>query len=354
MKDENSTFFCNETLWKDNNNPIWLASTISLYRNIEKFKFPAKLTSERQKQIITLLSKELMNYEEIKKPTLYKAEELSALQKQYMGEHFLTNENFQQAHSGEAFIIDESSRFLAELNIDDHIRFLVVDTKGELENSWNKLVKIESQVGKTVNYSFSQKFGFLTADPSLSGTALNLTVFIQPSALIHTKKINAVLEKLLDESLIVTGIQGNPTEIIGDVLCIRNNYTLGITEEAIISSLRSITTKLMIEEHAARKDIKNHDNPQIKDKVSRAFGILMHSYQIEAIEALNALSLVKLGVEFGWISGASQQMLNEIFFNCRRAHLLCQFGDEKISQDEIPHKRSEYIHKTLKDVKLVI
>lgn len=354
MKEKNNSFFCNETLWTSNSNPIWLASTISLYRNIEKFKFPAKLTSERQKQILSLLGKELIGLEELRKPTLYKAEELSALQKQYLGEHFLTNENFQQAHSGEAFLVDESGLFLASLNMDDHIHFLSIDLKGELENSWNKLVKIESHVGKSVNYSFSQKFGFLTADPSLSGTALNLTVFLQLSALIHHGKINEILEKLIDESLIVTGIQGNPTEIIGDVLSIRNNYTLGITEENIISALRSITTKLMIEEHAARKEIKSHESPTIKDKVSRAFGILIHSYQIEAIEALNALSLVKLGVEFGWVSGASIQLLNQIFFNCRRAHLLCQFGEEKIGQEEIPHKRAEYIHKSLKDVKLAI
>lgn len=354
MKEKNSTFFCNETLWNGNGNPIWLASTISLFRNIEKFKFPAKLTSERQKQIIALLAKELLGAEELKKPTLYKAEELSALQKQYLGEHFLTNENFQQAHSGEAFLVDETALFLASLNIDDHIHFLYIDTKGDLENSWNKLVKIESHIGKSVNYSFSQKFGFLTADPSLSGTALNLTVFLQLSALVHTGKIDDILEKVMDESLGVTGIQGNPTEIIGDVLAIQNNYTLGITEETILASLRSVTTKLMIEEHAVRKEIKGQDSPAIKDKVSRAFGILIHSYQIEAIEALNALSLVKLGVEFGWIQGTTMQKLNEIFFNCRRAHLLCEFGDEKIPQDQIPHKRAEYIHKSLKDVKLAI
>lgn len=215
MKGKNNSFFCNETLWAANGNPIWLASTISLYRNIEKFKFPAKLTSERQKQIITLLGKELLSAEELKKPTLYKAEELSALEKQYLGEHFLTNENFQQAHSGEAFLVDETSRFLASLNIDDHIHFLYVDSKGDLENSWNKLVKIESHIGKSVNYSFSQKFGFLTADPSLSGTALNLTVFLQLSALVHTGKIDDILEKVMDESLLVTGVRAIPQKSSG-------------------------------------------------------------------------------------------------------------------------------------------
>src|SRR5262249_18486447 len=146
-----------------------------------------------------------------------------------------------------------------------------------------------------VNYSYSPKFGFLTADPYECGTALQVAVYLQLAGLIHTDKINDVLEKLVDESLSVTGLQGSPTEIIGDVLCICNLYTLGLTEENIISSLRQVTTKLMVEEHAARSQIRHEISPDMKDKISRAYGILIHSYQIEAVEALNAISLLKLG-----------------------------------------------------------
>jgi protein arginine kinase len=78
---------------------------------------------------------------------------------------------------------------------------------------------------------------------------------------------------------------------------------------------------------------------------------LIHSYQIEAVEALNAISLLKLGVDLRWVLGITMEQLNLLFFNCRRAHLLCQFK-EKIPQEEILHKRAEFIHKTLKGVEL--
>ncbi len=45
--------------WKNNHNTIWLASTIAVARNIEKYKFPGKLSSDRRKQIISLASKEI-------------------------------------------------------------------------------------------------------------------------------------------------------------------------------------------------------------------------------------------------------------------------------------------------------
>lgn len=339
--------------WDNNDNSIWLASTVNLYRNIEKFKFPVKLDADRQKQIISVLSKELTSSKILPNTKLIRADEIDSLQKEYLVEHFLTTQSFHQAHSGEAFIVDQTGEFLAALNIRDHIQLQLIDCRGELESAWNRLVQIETALGKSVSYAYSPKYGFLTSDFSLCGTALVVSVFLQVPGLVHSDKIDEVLEKLAEESLTVTGIQGNPTEIIGDIIVVNNSYTLGLTEENIIALLRSFTTKMLVEEHGARSKILHEDNAEIKDRVSRAFGILIHSYQIEAVEALNAISLLKLGVELGWMTGVTSRELNSLFFNCRRAHLLHNCG-EKIKQEEIPHKRAEYIHKALKNVQLTI
>lgn len=339
--------------WENNDNTVWLASTLSLYRNIEKFKFPMKLDAERQRQMIAVLSKDLLNSPFLQKPFMLQAELSTPVQKQFIVEHFLSTEGFQQAHSGEAFIIDESGEFLATLNMRDHIHFLLLDSQGELESAWNRLVQMETALGKKVSYAFSQKYGFLTSDFNQSGTTLMVSVFLQVPALVHTGLIDTVLEKLVDDSFSITGIQGNPTEIIGDIIVIQNNYTLGVTEESIIANMRALTTKLLVEENSAKSKIKHEESAEIKDRVSRAFGILIHSYQIEAVEALNAISLLKLGQELGWVTGVNLADLNRLFFNCRQGHLLYHCGD-KVKQEELLHKRAEYIHQTLAKVKLTV
>lgn len=339
--------------WTNNSNPIWLASTISLMRNIEKYKFPGKLGSDRKKQIISLVTKDLLTMEGLINPYLIKGEDLGYIEKEFLIEHFLSSQQLSQAHSGDGFFIDEPGEFIASLNLRDHLHLQLIDCKGELENTWSRLVKIETALGKNLNYSYQTKFGFLTADPMQCGTGLVVTVYLQLPALIHTGTIDEVLEKYEDESLSITGIQGNPTEIVGDILMVKNNYTLGITEENIVASLRSFTTKIMLEEHSSRTKIKQTDDIEFKDKISRAFGILIHSYQIEAIEAMNALSLIKFGIEANWITGIDNSQINQLFLNCRRAHLLSQFKD-KINKEEIPHKRAEHIHKALKDVQLTV
>lgn len=339
--------------WDDNDNSVWLASTVSFRRNIEKYKFPAKLPNDRRKQLITHVGKEILADSTLLQPKLYKGEDLASLDKEFLMEHFLAMQSYHQAHTGEAFVLDETGTFLASLNIGDHIYLSLIDCMGELENAWSRLVKIETALGKTLNYSFSSRFGFLTSDLTLCGTAFEAAVYLQVPGLIHTGVVDDFLEKHADESLSITGIQGNPTEVIGDILVIKNNYTLGVTEENILSSLRTFTTQVLSAEKTARSQIKKDEDPDIKDKVSRAYGILIHSYQIEAIESLNALSLLKLGTEFGWVQGITYKQLNQLFFNCRRAHLLGQFA-QPLSQEEIPHKRAEFIHGALKSVQLTI
>lgn len=353
MKEKNSPILSQKKPWASNDNTIWLGSVIKLCRNIEKFNFPGKLGVDRRKQIVALAGNALVGIEGLTNAKLIKGEEMTPLEKEYLVEHYLTSQSFHQAGQGEAFVIDDTGKFMVSVNLRDHLHMYYIDCEGELENTWNRLVKMETTLGKSLTYSFSHKFGFLTADPGQSGTGLTISAFLQVPGLIHSEKIDEVLEKYSEEGMLIAGLQGSPTEIIGDVLAIQNNYTLGITEENIISNLRSFITKMMVEENSARSHIRHTENAVIKDKVSRAYGILIHSYQIEAVEALNAISLLKLGADMGWLSGMHPTEFNELFFNCRRGHLLSGFP-ETIPQEEILHKRAEFIHKALKNVTLNI
>jgi protein arginine kinase len=339
--------------WSQNNNSIWLGSTVSLIRNLEKFFFPGKLSTDKRKQIISLLSKDLLGSQWLKQPRLIKAEDMSPLEKEFLVEHFLSSETFQQAYTGEAFILDETGEFLGLLNLRDHLVLMSIDCKEEIESTWDRLVKIEMQLHKNVHFAFSPRFGFLTSDPGQCGTGLVVYTFLHLPALIYADQLDEVIKKYKDDGIERTGLQGDPQEIIGDIVVFHNQYTLGLTEESILSSLRTFTTKVLVEEKSARSHLKHENLSHMKDRISRAYAILLHSYQIEAIEALQAISLLKLGLDLDWLSGATHTSLNELIFSCRRAHLLCQ-SKAKITQEELPHRRAEFIHQALKGVTLHI
>lgn len=339
--------------WNENENSIWLASKLQLSRNIEKFHFPGKLSLEQRKKIVNLIGKEKTLLEKFQGATLLKSEDCTPLDKEFLVEHCLTNEGFLQALQGEAFLFDRFGASLITINIEDHLHFHFIDVLGELEKGWNHLVSLEQKLGEVLSFAYSPKFGFLTASPLDCGTGLIVSIFIQPSALIHTGKFETTLEKLKDDSIVFTGLMGHPKELVGDLTVIRNNYSLGCNEETIIASLRSFATKIVAEESLLRRDIKKSGHPELMDKVARAYALLVHSYQIEAIEALNEIALLKLGLEMEWVKGIPMSLLNKLFFTCRRGHLLRQF-QEKIPIESVSHKRAEFIHKALKGAELTI
>lgn len=342
--------------WNNNSNVIWLGSTLTLHRNLEKFKFPGKLSTDKRQQIISLLKRDLLPHQQLKNPKLILAEEMPPLEKEFLVEHFLSHQVFHQAHMGEAFILDETGEFLAVLNLRDHVLLQWIDPREELEQTWGRLAKIDLDMNRTTNFAFSPKFGYLTSDPTECGTGLIVYVFLHLPLLIHTHLLEETLKKYKDEGIAQTGLQGDPEQLIGDIVAFHNNYTLGVTEENILSLLRMLATKLVVEEKGARQHLlqeKESAVADIKDKVSRAYAILLHSYQIEAVESLQALSLLKLGLDLGWLKGTTQVALNHLLFSCRRAHLLRHHG-YKVNQEEIPHRRAEFIHQTLKGLELLI
>lgn len=340
-----------KAILKKNDNQIWLSSSLTLSRNLEKYHFPAKLEPEQSQQVISLCQESIEKSKQLNKPFFLKSEEASPLDKEYLFEHYLTPQIFMQAHSGEAFVIDESGSFLALINLTDHIELIKIDNKADLEKSLTELFTLESELGTSLKFAYDDKFGFLTGDPGQCGTGLVVRVYLQLPGLIHLNKLDEVIEKYKTDGITFQGLQGNPDDLVGDLLVVCNLYTLGVSEEKILSMIRTFATHMIVEEKSARKQIKEEENAEIKDKISRAYGFLMHSYQAEAVEALNAISLIKLGLDIDWLEGTTTQKLNELFFNSRRAHLFAHYGIE-IPSHELLHKRSEFLHDTLGKIKL--
>ncbi len=339
--------------WKENTHTVWLASTLTLTRNIAKYKFPTKLDKEREEQVISLLFDGLKPCEQLNHPQLFKSEGMAPLDKEFLLEHFLIIDSFHMAHSGEGFVIDQGSDFLGIMNLNNHLQLHLLDTDQEIEKAWNRLIKIEECVGKKVDFAFTPRFGFLNTDYSKAGTGLSITLFLHLPALIHTGELAELLEKEKEDEIEILGLQGNAKEMIGDLLLARNRCSIGLTEEYLLTSLRMWATRAVVAEVSCRKRAKEGNNEVLKNKVTRALGLLTHSYQMETVEALNALSLIKLGVELGWILAPSTLSLTPIFFNCRRAHLLHQL-DKKVDVQELPRKRAEYLQGIAKQLTLTI
>lgn len=353
-KTELPAFLLDHTPWEEGVNPIWPASSFVLHRNLGKRLFPPKMSDAQLRQILDVLKDALLKSTHLNRPLLLIAEEVSPLDREYLIEHYLRLEGFPDTTSGQAFIIDESRQFLGLINIQDHLQIQLLDCKGDWEKTWNALSKLETSLASNFDYAFSPRFGYLTSEPGQCGTGLIVQAFLHLPALIHTGQLSEALVKQKDENVDAEGMQGTLDELIGDIIVLENKYTLGLSEESILHALNSTAMKLIVSEKALRAHLKEKNNPDMKDQVSRSYGLLLHSYQLETKEALNALSLIKLGIDLGWVAGITDQKLNTIFFKCRRAHLSHVFEGKAYDAQELSHKRAEFLHKQLEGLQLKI
>lgn len=341
------------TPWKNDSNPLWPFTIFILRRNLGKFFFPSKMQPSEAPQIIESIKGTLMGLPEMAQGYVLKKEDLTPLDQELLQEHFLFMKGFSGGTNAFSLLANPAVSLLATINIGNHLEFHYIDSKTSLDASWNDLSKIEGITGNQLEFAFSPRFGYLISDPTECGTGLTIQAFLHLPAIIQTEQFSDLWAKQNDESLTATGISGSPDDLIGDMVVIQNNFTLGVSEDAIIRSIQSSASKLITAEKTLRAQLKKESGSKIKDKISKAYGLLVHSYELDVKEALNLLSLIKLGIDLGWISGVQDGKINELFFKCRRGHFSHLFP-ESIDLKEIAHKRAEYLHSQLQGIQLTI
>ncbi len=333
--------------WAKNSNSIWLASSMRLYRNLKTHNFPHKLESSFLSELTHMLKHPLENCSQLKKGHFFLMKDLKPDERQLLFEYYLAGHNYQSFHGQEGLFIDSTHNLHVLINTSDHLVLNYVNSSNHLEDIFSKLIHMENELTKEIEFAFSPKFGFLTSSIDDCGTGLNVDIFLHLPALIHMKKIDEQLEKNASHSIFYTSIQGQSDVFLGDLVVLSNQQTLGVSEEQLIKSMHSHALNLIIAEKKARESLKKEPS-NLKNNVSKAFGTLKHAYQLDEEEAMHCLSLCKLGVELEWIQNLSVEKINELFFSMGKSSLQLRVS----SSEDLPSQRATLIKKEIEKASL--
>lgn len=342
--------FIDTSIWRQNSAPIWMVSSFFLQRNLSFSLFPSKMSTEESYATLTTLKHSLIGVSQFKDSVFYDIDRLNTWEREYLFENFLATYDASNTSCKSEVVIDRSGNFLAVINDRDHLVLYSLDTQANWERAWDKLSTTERELSHKLSFAYSPNFGYLTSNPSSSGTALTVRIFLHLPSLIHLDQIDDVLVKEIDDEISVYGLIGQKN-FIGDVVIIQNRFTLGLTEDHILRRVHKSATKLMNAEQTLRSNLIKTPNTAILDRLGRAMGLLKYSYQIDRDEVLSALSFIKLGVDLKWVGGVSSKEINKLFFEMHHARpRFSQYG--KLSHDQIPHKRAQFLQEALKAISI--
>jgi len=209
---------------------------------------------------------------------------------------------------------------------------------------------VDDQIGKVVPYAFHDRWGYLTACPTNVGTGIRVSVMLHLPALVITRQIDKVFRSLHKISLAVRGLYGEGSQAMGDFYQISNQTTLGETEEEIIDRLVKVIEQVIEHEQNARQMLLERRANMLLDQIGRAYGILGHARAIASKEALNLLSVMKLGADLGLFPESAQLAVDELFMTTQPAHLQLAEKKEKLSPEERDTLRADLVRAKVKKI----
>ncbi|HHW75151.1 MAG TPA: protein arginine kinase [Firmicutes bacterium] len=340
--------------WMDGGGPeaeVVISSRIRIARNIEGVPFPYLASDAQTRQIQETVAEVAASQKEaFEHFTLLPMENLASLEKELLVEKHLASPFLARESQHGALFLRRDEAVSIMINEEDHIRIQVILPGLQLEEALQEAEKYDDLLEEKINYAFDEGYGYLTACPTNVGTGLRASVMLHLPALIMTGQANRLLGALSQVGLAVRGLYGEGTEIIGNLVQISNQVTLGQSEEEIIRNLGGVTRQVIEQEQTARQAMLNENRARIADRSWRALGLLRYAQIMSSQEAMQLLSDVRLGYDLGLVKGVDRKLLNEMLVTIRPACLQIAAGKE-LSPSERDLERPERLKTLLEEYK---
>ena len=286
---------------QDVNNDIVVSTRIRLARNLEKYPFPGMA----EKQDIQNIKRDVLDALEKKKEIFPEGirtvnmSEIDIPSRQLMVERHLISRELAGNQEGVA-VIDADEEVSIMVMEEDHIRIQVIKSGFNLESTYSLANKVDDAIEEHCTYAFSEKFGYLTACPTNTGTGMRASVMMHLPALTMTDNIGKIMASASRLGLTVRGLYGEGSKAYGSLYQLSNEVTLGLSEEEILKKLENISMQIIKLEKEAREALK--DNISVKDRLWRSLGTLRYARILNSRDAKALLSDYILGVSIGIIT----------------------------------------------------
>ncbi|MDD5771949.1 MAG: protein arginine kinase [bacterium] len=276
---------------------IVISSRIRLARNIEEIPFTSNSNKDDRKKIFNL-AKDIFDSKDIIKDSVFiDLGDYTQIERLFLVERHLVSQEHSKGGENYGVVINDTETISIMINEEDHFRLQALHSGLQLFSSWKLIDEIDEKLSKEVNYAFSPLFGYLTACPTNLGTGMRASVMLHLPALILTKQINKIIASVSKMDVIVRGLYGEGSKVLGDIFQISNQGAFGFKEEDIVKKIEEIAKYIVECEKTAREYLLKESRQVIEDKIWRAYGILKHCRTISSAESLSLISFLRLGVD---------------------------------------------------------
>ncbi len=300
---------------------IVLMTRIRLARNLAGKPFPGWAKPAQRAEIFEGCRAAVAATAPMKRGLDIEISDLSELEKQILVERHLISRELSGAKADAGVVINKDQTFSVMINEEDHLRIQVLRAGFQLKKAWNAINELDTALEEALDFAFSPTLGYLTACPTNLGTAMRASAMMHLPALVISNQMEKVVRAVNQLGMVVRGLFGEGSDASGSIFQISNQTTLGESEEDIIKRLGSVLQSIVEHELNAREKLIEADPAKLFDKIGRAYGILQNCHLLSSSEAMNLLSLIRLGVDLGAFPDANRSVIDRLLIEAQPGHL---------------------------------
>jgi len=325
---------------------IVISCRIRLARNVRNYPFPlnaaplvrAKVRREFQDALLRLDRKGQWDFLDM--------ESLDDFSVALLFERKLISREFRNRAAGRALAVSPDPHLSVMVNEEDHLRLQYCRPGGHLREVWRRLSRFSSSLERELPCAFLPDLGYATSCPTNLGTGLRASVMMHLPALTMLDRIKQILQSLEELGLTARGLYGEGSEFLGNLYQVSNQTTLGESEENIIARLDETTSRIAEQEVSARNFLMTQRPAFLMNLCARAYAILKHACLMGSSEALNLLSILRLGIDAGLFPNVRIFDVNRMMLLVQPAHLVRLAGHD-LSPEERGIYRATMLRKML-------
>lgn len=325
---------------------VVLSSRVRLARDLNAYFFPNRATDEEALRILRDVEscREALNSLGTERYSFFKMDLLTENQQFMLVEKHFVSPQLTDGGVGKGFLIREDEAVVIMVNEEDHLRIQGMSRGLNLQEAFKKANEVDDLLSQKLAYAFQADLGYLTACPTNVGTGMRASVMLHLPALTLNKQMNQLRVAIQPHGMILRGLDGEGSDAIGHIYQLSNQVTLGLSEEEILTKLEQVTKQITDFERKAREEI-NLD--LLADQSGRAYGILKYAHKISTEEALNLMSLVRLGRFRNTLPTAKEDWFEKLLVSIRPHFLQSLETTKTLSPQERDRLRANILRKKI-------
>lgn len=300
---------------------VVISSRVRLARNLTNFVFLTNADEATRQEIEKYIREKLESAKLFPPNCYFNLSEINDLDRKLLTERYLISMDHASGKNARGVIFNHSETTSIMINEEDHLRIQIIRGGLQLINIWEEINELDTKLEKHFSYAFSPQFGYLTACPTNVGTGLRASVMLHLPALSFVKQLEKVFQALARIKYTIRGFAGESTPAMSEFFQVSNQTSLGKSEKEIITELQNVIPEIIKYERTWRTKLLNDSTHRLSDRINRAYGILKYVQSISSEEAMDLLSMVRLGIHLKLIKSPSLQTINNIFIMTQPAHL---------------------------------